>query len=76
MVYHSPLKNSYVYYIPMTSTDKTKGPIVKVDLHCEDINVEFLHLTETLMEYFLEESAALKSLVSILHTNFAMSLFN
>ena len=30
----------------MTSTDKTKGPIVKVDLHCEDINVEFLHLTE------------------------------
>ena len=43
----------------MTSTDKTKGPIVKVDLHCEDINVEFLHLTETLMEYFLEESAPL-----------------
>ena len=51
---NSPLKNSYVYYIPMTSTDKTKGPIVKVDLLCEDINVEFLHLTETLMEYFLE----------------------
>ena len=44
----------------MTSTDKTKGPIVKVDLHCEDINVEFLHLTETLMEYFLEESALLR----------------
>ena len=49
MVYHSPLKNSYVYYIPMTSTDKTKGPIVKVDLHGEDINVEFLHLSGTLM---------------------------
>ena len=45
----------------MTSTDKTKGPIVKVDLHCEDINVEFSHLTGTLMEYFLEESAPLKN---------------
>ena len=64
---HSPLKNSYVYYIPMSSTDKTKSPIVKVYIHCEDINVEFLHLTETLMEYFLEESAPLNSFKEKFH---------
>ena len=66
-MHHSPLKNSYVYYIPMSSTDKTKGPIVKVDLHCEDINVEFLHLTGTLMGYFLEESAPLNSFKEKFH---------
>ena len=52
----------------MTSTDKTKGPIVKVDLHGEDINVEFLHLSGTLMAgYFLEESAPLNSFKEKLH---------
>ena len=51
----------------MSSTDKTKGPIVKVDLHCEDINVEFLHLTGTLMGYFLEESAPLNSFKEKFH---------